>query len=509
MRWKTLLALGLAVSTATNCYAATLIRSATVANGRDAETSLADVRIDGDRIVAVGVLTPQKDDVVVDGRGLVLAPGFIDTHSHHDEKLGGHLDATQLLAQGVTTVVFGQDGGSEFPVAKLFAEREAHPAAVNIASYSGHGTLRGEVLGPDYKREATPAEVDRMRALLDADMRAGALGLSTGLEYDPAIYSSHAEVLALASEAAKFGGRYISHMRSEDRELWAALDELVTIGRETGMPVQVSHAKLGMTDWWGQADRYLAKLDAARAEGIDASLDIYPYPYWQSTLTVLWPERDFDNRATAEFVLGHLAPPDGLLISADSGDASHVGKTVAQIAAERGEDPVTTVISLIRAARAKDGDISVIGTSMDEGDIAKLIAWPHANISSDGAFEDLHPRGAGPFAKILRVYVREKKLLSLGEAIRKMSSLAARHMGIADRGEIRVGAIADLILFDPDVIRDNATTQNPGAVATGMRRVWVNGVLSFVDGKATGERPGRVVRRGNSTPWPATGARAD
>lgn len=507
MRWKTLIALGLAVSTATNGYAATLIRSATIANGRDLGLSQGDVRIDGDRIVAIGILAPQKGDVVVDGQGLVLAPGFIDTHSHHDEKLEDHLDAVPLLAQGVTTIVVGQDGGSALPVAKLFAEREARPAAVNIASYSGHGTLRGEVLGSDYKREATAAEIDRMRALLDADMRAGALGLSTGLEYDPAIYSTHAEVIALASQAAKYGGRYISHMRSEDRELWAALDELITIGRETGMPVQVSHAKLGMTDWWGQADRYLAKLDAARAEGIDASLDIYPYPYWQTTLTVLWPERDFDNRATAEFVLKHLAPPEGLLISSDSGDASHVGKTVAQIAKERAADPVTTVISLIKAARAKGGDINVIGTSMDERDIRKLISWPHANISSDGAFEDLHPRGAGPFAKILRVYTRETKLLTLGEAVRKMSLLAAQHMGIADRGEIRVGAIADLILFDPAAIRDNATTDNPTAVATGMRRVWVNGTLCFVDGKATGERPGRVVRRGQLTPWLAAAAR--
>ncbi|MEO7468849.1 MAG: amidohydrolase family protein [Sphingobium limneticum] len=474
-----------------------------IVNGRDTETSSGDVRIDGDRIVAIGMLTPQEGDVVVDGRGLVLAPGFIDTHSHHDEKLDQHLDATQLLAQGVTTIVVGQDGGSTFPVAKLFAERQAHPATVNIASYSGHGTLRGEVLGSDYKREATPAEISRMRALLDADMRAGALGLSTGLEYDPAIYSSHAEVVALASEAAKFGGRYISHMRSEDRELWAALDELIEIGRRTHMPVQVSHAKLGMTDWWGQASRYLAKLDAARAKGIDASLDVYPYPYWQTTLTVLWPKRDFDNRATAEFILKHLAPPEGLLISADAGDQAHVGKTLAQIAIERRSDPVTTVISLINAARAKDGDISVIGTSMDERDITKLIQWPNANISSDGAFEDLHPRGAGPFAKILRLYVREKRLLTLGEAIKKMSYMAASHMGIADRGEIRVGALADLILFDPATIRDNATTEHPTAIATGMRRVWVNGVLCFVDGKETGERPGRVIRRGKTTAWTA------
>jgi N-acyl-D-amino-acid deacylase len=318
-----------------------LIRHAEIANGRDAALTRGDVRIKDDRIVAIGRLRPARGETVIDAKGLVLAPGFIDTHSHHEEGLAKHLDALQLLSEGVTTIVAGQDGDSVRPVAKLFAERTAAPAAINIASYSGHGALRAAVMGADYKRNATPDEIAKMRALLAEDMKAGALGLSSGLEYDPGIYSSHAEVLELAKEAASHGGRYISHMRSEDRHLWEAIDELIVIGREAKLPVQISHAKLAMTDWWGQADRYLAMLDKARAEGVDVTLDIYPYTGWQATLTVLWPDRNFDDRLTTEFILKHLAPPEGLLIS-DAPDHALIGKTVAQIAASRGTDPATT-----------------------------------------------------------------------------------------------------------------------------------------------------------------------
>lgn len=472
-----------------------LIRGATVASGADATLAVGDVRVRGDRIVAVGRLSPEKGETVVDAAGLVLAPGFIDTHSHHADGLDKQPDALPVISQGVTTIVSGQDGGSELPVARFFADFTAHPAAINVASYSGHGTLRDKVMGADFKRAATPAEIDRMRALLDADMAAGALGLSTGLEYDPAIYASKDEVLALAKEAAKHGGRYISHMRSEDRALWEALDELVTIGREAKIPVQVSHAKLAMTDIWGQADRYLAVLDKARAEGIDATLDVYPYPNWQSTLTVLWPKRDFTNRETTDFVLKHLAPPEGILISAFTADPSLVGKTVAEIAKLRGTDPATTAMALIAEAEAVKGDVSVIATSIDERDIARLIAWPNANICSDGALNDLHPRGAGSFTKVLRHYVRETHLLTLGEAIHKMTGVAAQHMGFTDRGVIAPGKIADLVLFDPATVSDHATPADPGALSTGIARVWVAGELAFADGKATGAHPGRVIRR--------------
>jgi N-acyl-D-amino-acid deacylase len=496
MNRKPLFALILSLLTVTPALAGDfLIRDAQLVDGTGAPPRRADIRVAGDKIAAIGELKPNPGETVVDAHGLALAPGFIDTHSHHDRGLENKLDALPVVSQGITTIVVGQDGSSTIPLADFFRAIEAKPAAMNIASYSGHNDLRDKVLGDDFKRKATPAEVEKMRRLLAADMEAGALGLSTGLEYDPGIYSDRSEVLTLAREAAKHGGRYISHMRSEDRDLWAALNELVNIGREAKLPVQVSHAKLAMTDWWGQADRFLAVLDKARAEGIDATLDVYPYPNWQSTLTVLWPKRDFSNRETAEFVLKHLAPADGLLISAFTPDPSLVGKTVADVARQRGTDAPAAAMALIREAEAAKGEVHVIGTSMDERDIAKLIAWPQANISSDGQLEDLHPRGAGAFTRVLRVYVREKKKLTLEEAVRKMSGLAAKHMGLTDRGEIRVGAAADLVLFDPATVADRSTPKDSSALSVGIARVWVNGALVYLDGKATGAHPGRALRR--------------
>ncbi|MBS0487924.1 MAG: D-aminoacylase [Proteobacteria bacterium] len=472
-----------------------VVRDAIVVDGTGAPPRHADVRVSAGKIAAIGKIEPKAGEIVVDAKGLTLAPGFIDTHSHHGDGLEQERTALAAVSQGITTIVVGQDGGSETPLADYFRKMEARPAALNIASYSGHNTLRGMVLGDDYKRHATPAEIEKMGRLLAADMRAGALGLSTGLEYDPGIYSDTAEVVALARVASKYGGRYISHMRSEDREVWAALDEIVTIGREAKIPVQVSHAKLAMTDWWGQADRFLAVLDKARAEGVEATLDVYPYAYWHSTLTVMWPKRDFDNRATAEFALKHLAPPEGLLIAKFSPDPALAGKTLAEVARERGTDAPATAMALIHEAQAADGSVNVIATSMDERDIAKFIAWPNANISSDGMLHNMHPRGAGAFTRVLRVYVREQKLLSLQEAVHKMSGLSARHMGLRDRGEIRPGACADLVLFDPATVADRSTTKDPEALSTGIARVWVNGTLVYHDGKATGAFPGRVLRR--------------
>lgn len=497
MMTRTLIPLLLSALLAGHAAAAAdfVVRDASVVDGTGAPPRHADVRVSAGRIAAIGKIEPKAGEIVVDAKGLTLAPGFIDTHSHHGDGLEQERTALAAVSQGITTIVVGQDGGSETPLADYFRKMQARPAALNIASYSGHNTLRRMVLGDDYKRHATPAEIEKMGRLLAADMRAGALGLSTGLEYDPGIYSDTAELVALARVASKYGGRYISHMRSEDREVWAALDEIVTIGREAKIPVQVSHAKLAMTDWWGQADRFLAVLDKARAEGVEATLDVYPYAYWHSTLTVMWPKRDFDNRATAEFALKHLAPPEGLLIAKFSPDPALAGKTLAEIARERGTDAPTAAIALIHEAQAADGSVNVIATSMDERDIAKFIAWPNANISSDGMLHNMHPRGAGAFTRVLRVYVREQKLLTLQEAVHKMSGLSAQHMGLRDRGEIRPGELADLVLFDPATVADRSTTKDPEALSTGIARVWVNGTLVYRDGKATGAFPGRVLRR--------------
>jgi N-acyl-D-amino-acid deacylase len=473
-----------------------LIENAVLVDGSGAKPRTADVRVQGDRIVEVGALDAAEGETVVDAHGLVLAPGFIDTHSHHGSALKEQPDALAAVSQGITTIIVGQDGGSNLPLADWLAGLESSPAAVNVASYSGHNSLREAAMGEDYKRKATAAEIEKMRILLAADMDAGAIGLSSGLEYDPGIYSARDEVLTLAREAARHGGRYISHIRSEDRTLWEALDEIVEIGRQTRMPVQVSHAKLGMIDWWGQADRFLSVLDKARAEGVDATIDVYPYTYWQSTLTVLWPERDFANRGQADYILKHLVTPEGLLLTSYSPEPALGGKTVAQIAALKGTDPVTTLMALVRDMQATKGSARIIASGMDERDVAKFLAWPQANISSDGALNDRHPRGAGAFTRFLRIYVRETGLLPIETAIRKMTALSAEHMGIADRGTIRPGAYADMVMFDPAAVTDRSTTAQPNLISEGIVRVWVNGRLVFADGKATGVHPGRVIRRG-------------
>ena len=461
------------------------------------------VRIVGDTIVAVGEVGPVRGDSIIDGGGLSLAPGFIDTHSHHDWDLEKIPDAMGAVSQGITTIVAGNDGGHQLPLAAMFDRLATSPVAVNVASYAGHGTIRAAVMGDDFKRAARPAEVDSMARLLQRELDAGALGLSTGLEYDPGINSDPSEVLALAKVAAAAKSRYISHIRSEDRWFWQAIDEIITIGRDAKLPVQVSHIKLAMITINGKADSLLGVLDRARAAGVDITADIYPYPYWQSTLTVLFPERDFGNRAEAEKILREISTPEGLLIGDFAAHPSYAGKTVAEIAVIRREDPASTLMGLIKEALAFEkanpdftgGVESVVATSMIESDITKLMAWEHTNICSDGALDGAHPRGFGAFPRVLSKYVRDGKVMSVETAIKKMTSLAATHMGITRRGSISPGYFADLVLFDPATVTDRATPKDPHLTSTGIAKVWVNGQLVYREGATTRTHPGRVLRR--------------
>lgn len=472
----------------------TLIDNVRVVDGTGTAAYAGAVRIADGRILEVGaMLAPIPGESVVDGGGQVLAPGFIDTHSHHERGLEQKPSADELVSQGVTTIVVGQDGGSIFPLSRLWERLARTPAAVNVASYTGHNTLRGEVLGDDYKRVSTPEEIARMRELVDADMRAGAIGLSSGLGYDPGIYGTSEEVVEMAKATAPYGGRYISHVRSENVGLWDSIDELVRVGKEAGIPVQLSHAKLAMVSLWGQAPELLRRLDAARAEGVDATLDIYPYPYWQSTMTVVLPERDFDDVAAARYALTHFIKPEGVLFGTFEADRSIEGKTLADVVAERKQDPAELYLALIRQAEAANADESIIGTSMDEADIATMMRWPHANICSDGEIEGAHPRGAGSFARVLAKYVRSDGVLTLEQAVHRMSGLAAAHMGFADRGTLKPGQSADLVLFDPSTVADHATTKAPGALASGFTGVWVNGQRVWDNGRVTGAFPGQPI----------------
>lgn len=491
-----------AVSTAASQQRPILIRGALVVDGTGSPGRIADVRVADGKIQAIGRLVASSRDSIVDGSGLALFPGFIDTHSHHDRGLLQHPDALGAISQGITTIIAGQDGDSRFPLAGFFDSLSHEPAAVNLASYVGHGTLRSLVLKDDFRRVATADEVARMGRLLQQEMDAGALGLSSGLEYDPGIYSSGQELIDLAKITARNHGRYISHIRSEDRHFWAAVAELINIGREAHLPVQMSHAKLAMRSVWHQADSLIGILDRARAEGVDVTLDIYPYTYWLSTLTVLFPERDFRDRKEAEFAMTEVAPADSAYVIAYEPDPSVVGKSIAQIATSRGSDPATTLMDLIAGILKPkpDGsgyDEGIMAQSMIESDIRDLVRWPQANVSSDGELDGAHPRGFGAFPRFYRLFVREQHALSMEEAVRRMTSLSAAHVGITDRGRIAEGLAADLVLVDTAAFADRATPAEPHLTAVGVKAVWVNGVLAY-DGEPTGAHPGQIIRRHNS-----------
>lgn len=473
--------------------ASTLIRHALVIDGTGQSGRHVDVRISGSHILAVGALAPVAGEVVIDAAGAALAPGFIDTHSHHAGSLDTARDAVAVVSQGVTTIVSGQDGGG-IDLAEMFSTLERTPASVNVASDAGHGAIRSRVMGQDFARAATPAEIESMKPLVQAEMDAGALGLSSGLEYDPGIYSTPEEVLALARVAGEAGGRYVSHIRSEDRGFWQALDEVITIGRVNRMPVQVSHIKLGMLDLWGQAEKVIGLLDRARASGVNVTADIYPYTYWQSNLGVLYPRRNFTDRTETEFVLAHVVPADGVIFNSFPGRPEYIGKTLAQIAEVRRTSHVQTLLDLL--ADPGGSGAGIVARGMDDQDVARLMQWPMANICSDGRSTGLHPRGFGSFPKVLGPYVRDRKLFSLEEAVRRMTSLAAANVGLVNRGRIAPGYYADLVLFDPAVVADRADFGHAQDQAIGIHMVWVNGAVVFRDGKPTGVYSGRPIRRG-------------
>ncbi len=483
---------GLSCPVAAQSPAGVLIRNAMIIDGRGTPARRGDVRLAGDRITAVGQLTPQPAERVIDARGLALAPGFIDTHSHHDRGLFDARSAIAMVSQGVTTIVVGQDGGG-INLATLFARLDSQPVAVNVASYVGHGAVRRAVLGNDFKRRATEAEIARMAALVRADMAAGALGLSSGLEYDPGIYSAPAEVLALAKVAGDVGGRYISHIRSEDRDFWSALNEIITIGRVNRMPVQVSHIKLGMLDLWGQADSVVRVLNRARTDGVQITADIYPYLYWQSNLGVFYPKRNFADSTETAFILDHLTAAADIIFNTVSGHPEYRGKTLAQIATMRGKPAARTMMDLL--AEPGGSGAGVVAKGMDDRDVATLMQWPFTNICSDGMSSGLHPRGFGSFPKVVGPYVRDRKLFPVEEAVRKMSSLAASNVGVAKRGSIEPGYFADLVLFDPASVTDHASFETPQALSTGIQTVWVNGAIVFDSGKPAGRYSGRALRR--------------
>lgn len=477
---------------------ALVIRGGRVIDGSGAPERRADVRVQGDTIIAISdSLAPLPGERVIDAAGKVVAPGFIDTHSHADRGLSQMPGAATQVRQGITTTIVGQDGDGQMPISDFYESILRIRPAINYATTIGHGTVRSLVLGGDFKRAATPAEVELMRALVDRGMRDGALGLSSGLEYDPGSFAEPSELIALGKVVAQYGGYYTSHVRDEEHKVVDAWREAIDVGRQAKIPVIISHIKLAVPPLWGKAGESLKVLEAARREGIQVTADWYPYTFWQSSMYVLIPERTFESREAWTAGLADVGGGKNILVTEYLPNPAWNKKTIAEIAQLQGKDEVTTVIDMIREAGP---NIGIIGTSMREDDLDTFAAHRLVNICSDGGLNIEHPRGAGAFPRVLGRFVRQRGVLKLPEAIAKMTGRSAAQVGLSDRGLLQTGKKADIVIFDPATVEDRSTIDQPTAPPVGMEYVIVNGEVVLDAGTLTQARPGRGLRRANWKP---------
>ncbi len=467
-----------------------VIAGAELADGTGAPLRRADVRVEGDAIAAVGQVTPRPGELVVDGAGLVLAPGFIDAHNHSTDGLEREREAVTQVSQGITTLAVGQDGSSPWPIAGYLDRLRARPPAVNVVLLAGHATIRAQVLGQDYKRRARPAEVARMRTLVEQAMGEGAFGLSSGLEYEVGSYSDIEEVVEMARAAGARGGYYISHIRDEADLSMDAIREAIAIGERGKLPVQITHIKLGTVGVWGKAREVVALVEAAQKRGVDVTADAYPYLAWQSTPRVLVPNKRYDDPASVKRGLDDIGGAKNVQITRWGAYPQYIGKRLDEMARAEG---ISDIEAYVRFAR--DDDAGMIGHAMIEDDLKVFYQQPWVMVASDGGIANNHPRGAGTFPRVLGRYVREQGWMTLPEAIRKMTAMPAARMGLKDRGRIAPGMKADLVLFDPKTVIDRSTFEQPRALATGISRVWVNGAVVWTGTAAAGAHPGRVLTR--------------
>jgi N-acyl-D-amino-acid deacylase len=467
-----------------------VIVGATVIDGSGKSGFRANVRIEGDRITRVGSFNPGVNEEIIDASGMVVAPGFIDIHNHSEDGLLTEPTAASQVSQGITTLAVGPDGGSPWPVNEYLSKIEQQKAAVNVLSFVGHATVRLRVMGQDYKRAATEKEIAQMAELVDQGMREGAFGLSTGLEYDAGNPSTTEEVIALARVAARHGGIYMSHIRDEADLAISALEEAIRIGREARIPVQISHIKMGTVSVWGKARDAVALISRARRSGIDVTADCYPYDAWASTITVLIPSRRHDDPVAVKRGLDDVGGAANVLVTSCRAHADYEGKNLEEIARAQGTTPVDVYIQIV-----KDGGAGVVCRSMKESDMRTFYSQPWVMVSSDGGIGTRHPRGAGTFPRVLGLYSRDQKWLTLQEAVRKMTSAPAARLGLKDRGLISKGMKADIVIFNPKTVIDRSTFKEPKLLSTGIETVLVNGETVWAGGKTTGKLSGIVMRK--------------
>jgi len=488
-----------------------------VLDGTGAPAVTSDVGIRDGRIAELGDLASRKATARIAVRGLVVAPGFIDPHTHARESIFDIPTADNLIRQGITTIVEGNDGSSPLPVGAYLDSLAAHTMAPNVALFVGHGTVRRAVLGTE-DRAATPPELATMEGLVRQAMAEGAVGLSTGLFYVPGSFAPTEEIVALARVAAASGGIYSSHMRNEDDRVVESVRETIRIGREARIPVHISHHKVGGRRNYGRSAETLALMKEARDEGIDVTFDQYPYTASHTSIASIVPAwarandglaRNVAAPATRRRVVTEMKAfvemrfandPSKIQLARCGFDSTLAGKTLADVLAARAATASPDAIADLILDLVARGGCSAIFHSFDEGDIERLMASPYGMIGSDGALvrfgeSSPHPRAYGTYPRVLGRYVRERRVISLEEAVRRMTSAPAARFGLADRGRVVAGAVADLVAFDPATVNDAATFVEPHQYPVGIPHVFVQGVAVVRDGVVTGARPGMVLRR--------------
>jgi N-acyl-D-amino-acid deacylase len=524
-----------------------LIKGGTVYDGTGRAPRRADVAIKGDRIVAVGDLTKARARSVVDARGLAVAPGFINMLSHSETSLIVDSRSMSELKQGVTTQIFGESSmgplSDEMKRRRLAAQGdvkfdipwttlgeyltwlEKRGVSQNFASFIGAATLREYVIGLEDK-PPSPAQLEKMRELARREMEAGALGITTALIYPPAFFAKTDELIELCKVAAKYKGKYTAHIRSEANQLVEAVQETIRIGREAGLPVEIYHLKASGQSNWPKMDQVIAVIEEARRQGLKITADMYIYPAGGTGLDASMPPWVFDGGPEAAYKrmqdpdtrkkiadairtptnewenLYYLAgSPDRLLLAGFKSEALKplAGKTLGEVAKMRGKDPVETIMDLVLEDRSRVGTIYFL---MNEENIKKQIGRPWVSFGSDaasmapeGAFlkSSTHPRAYGNFARLLGKYVREEKVITLQEAIRRLTGLPATNLGLDHRGFLKPGMFADVVIFDPATIADRATFENPHQYSVGVKHVFVNGAQVLKDGEHTGAKPGKAL----------------
>jgi N-acyl-D-amino-acid deacylase len=556
----TAMALAGAVAFAATAPYDLIIRNGTIYDGAGGAPIRGDVAVKGERIVCVGAC-PGSAAKVVEAKGKAVAPGFINMLSWSNQSLIQDGRGLSVLKQGVTLEVMGEgnsmgplnpqmkrealqrQGDIKYPVNWTSLDEylrflEAKGVSVNVASFIGAETARVHVLG-EGNVDPTPAQLLQMRQLVVKAMEDGAMGVGSSLIYASGNFAETDELVALTTEAGRCGGMYISHMRSEGNRLLEAIDELIEISRRSGAPAEIYHLKQSGRDNWGKLDAAIARIEAARAEGLRITADMYNYPAGSTGLDAAmpvwvqaggyeaWAQR-LKDPATRARVLTEMRDTKGnfenLMLQAGAEGTLLVGfknpalkpltgKTLAQVANDRGVSVQDAAIDLV----IEDGSrVQVIYFLMDEANVARQTALPWMSFGSDaegrapeGSFllSSTHPRAYGNFARLLAKYVREEKRLTLAEAIRKLTSLPAHNLGLRDRGMLKVGNYADVVVFDPATIQDHATFEKPQQFATGVSEVVVNGQLALEGGEATTARPGQVVRGRGWTGWKDGGCR--